>query len=153
MSRASVAPARRAARLLPSIAPTFALAREAKETQLEESQSPVQGTTFDTMAIAAEMRTEVPYEREGHTARTLVREPDLRVVLVVMKGGSIIKEHRAKATASIHVLDGRVRVRMQDRLVELPSARILVLEGGLPHSVEAIEESAFLLTLAWHDDT
>lgn len=120
---------------------------------MEDPQSPVQSTTFDMVAIAAEMRTEGPYEREGHTARMLVREPDLRVVLVVMKGGSIIKEHRAKETASIHVLSGRVRVLLRDRLVDLPSARLLLLESGLAHSVEAMDESALLLTLAWHDNT
>jgi quercetin dioxygenase-like cupin family protein len=120
---------------------------------MEKPQSPAQSTPFDTVAIAAEMRTEGPYEREGHTARLLVREPDLRVVLVVMKGGSIIKEHRAKQTASIHVLSGRVRVRLQDQLVDLPSARLLVLESGLAHSVEAMDESTFLLSLAWHDNT
>ena len=122
-----------------------------KETQMQEPQSPVQGITFDIAPIAAEMRGESAYEREGHTARTLVRETDLRVVLVVMKGGGIIKEHRANETASIHVLSGRVCVRLRDRTVDLPSGRLLVLERGLPHNVEATEESAFLLTLGWHE--
>jgi quercetin dioxygenase-like cupin family protein len=122
-----------------------------KETQMQEPHSPVQGTTFDIAPIAAEMRREEVYEREGHTARTLVRETDLRVVLVVMKGGGVIKEHRAKETASIHVLSGRVCVRLRDRSVDLPGGRLLVLERGLPHNVEAAEESAFLLTLGWHE--
>lgn len=118
---------------------------------MQEPHSPVQGTTFDIVAVAAEMRGEGVYEREGHTARTLVRETDLRVVLVVMKGGGIIKEHRANETASIHVLSGRVRVRLRDRSVDLSSGRLLVLERGLPHNVEATEECAFLLTLGWHE--
>jgi quercetin dioxygenase-like cupin family protein len=107
----------------------------------------VQVSTFDIAPIATEMRGEGTYERDGRTARTLVRETDLRVVLVVMKGGGIIKEHRAHATASIHMLSGHARVRLRDRVVDLTSGRLLVLEGGLPHSVEAADESAFLLTL------
>jgi len=116
---------------------------------MEDVHSRVPGSTFDLASIAAELRGEGVYERDGHTARTLVRETDLRVVLVVMKSGGTIKEHRAKETASIHLLSGRVRVRLRDRLVDLPSGRLLVLEGGLRHTVEAVDESAFLLTLGW----
>jgi quercetin dioxygenase-like cupin family protein len=118
---------------------------------MERPNSPVQGITFDIAPIAAEMRGERGYEREGHTARTMVRETDLRVVLVVMKSGGIVKEHRANETASLHVLSGHVRVRLGDRLVDLPSGRLLVLERWLPHSVEAMDESVFLLTLGWHE--
>ena len=38
---------------------------------------------FDLAAIGRELRAEDAYQRDGHTARTLVREPSLRVVLVV----------------------------------------------------------------------
>ena len=107
------------------------------------------GTVFDIAAVDAEMRRSDAYGREGHTARTLAREADLRIVLVVMKGGAHIAEHRAKDTASVHVLRGHVRLRLPDGAAELPAGRLLVLERGLPHDVEAVEESAFLLTLGW----
>jgi hypothetical protein len=31
----------------------------------------------------------------------------------------------------------------------LPTGTLLALDQGLPHDVEALEESAFLLTIAW----
>ena len=107
------------------------------------------GVVFDLAAIDAEMRHEDAYEREGHTARTLVREDDLRIVLVVMRAGARIAEHRANDTASIHALSGHVRLRLPDNVVDLPAGRLLVLERGLRHDVEAVAESAFLLTLGW----
>ena len=107
------------------------------------------GATFDLGAVDREMRQEAAYLREGHTARTLVREPDLRVVLVVMKAGARIAEHRADETASVHTLSGRIRLRLPDQTVELPPRGLLVLPKGLRHDVEAAEESAFLLTLGW----
>ena len=119
---------------------------------MAETQSPGQGNTFDLAPIVAEMRAEDVYRREGHTARTLVREKDLRVVLVVVKGGGVIKEHRANETASMHVLSGHLHVRLRERLVDLPGGNLLVLERGLPHNVEAIDESVFLLTLGWHQN-
>ncbi|GEL73229.1 cupin domain-containing protein [Myxococcus virescens] len=107
------------------------------------------GTTFDLAAIEREMRREDVYLREGHTARTLVREPDLRIVLIAMKAGARMAEHRASETVSVHALSGHVRLRLPEKTVELPFGRLLVLEKGLRHDVEAIEESAFLLTLGW----
>lgn len=107
------------------------------------------GATFDLAAIDREMRREDAYLREGHTARTLVREPDLRIVLVAMRAGSQMSEHRANETASVHTLSGHIRLRLPDKEVELPAGRLLVLGKGLSHDVQAIDESAFLLTLGW----
>lgn len=109
----------------------------------------VHSASFDMADIAQEMRSEDIYVRDGHSARTLVREADLRVVLIVMREGAVIKEHQAAETASVHALAGHVRLRLPDRAVELPSGRLLVLEQGLRHDVEALEESTFLLTLGW----
>lgn len=107
------------------------------------------GATFDLTAADRDMQQETAYLREGHTARTLVREPDLRIVLVAMKAGARIAEHRADETASVHALRGHVRLRLPDKVVDLPAGRLLVLEKGLRHDVEAMQDSAFLLTLGW----
>jgi quercetin dioxygenase-like cupin family protein len=104
---------------------------------------------LDLAAIDAELRREDAYQRDGHTARTLVREDDIRIVLIVMRAGARIAEHRAKVTASIHALSGQLRLRFPDRDTELFAGRLLVLERELRHDVEALAESAFLLTLGW----
>lgn len=104
---------------------------------------------FDLAAAAAEMRRGDAYVREGHTARTLVREPDLRIVLVVMKAGTRIAEHQANDTASVHTVTGHVRLHLPETIADMPAGRLLVLERGLRHDVEALEESAFVLTLGW----
>ena len=112
---------------------------------------PQGGATFDLTVAGRELRREDAYGREGHAARTLVRESDLRIVLVVLKAGGRIAEHRAGKTASIQTISGLVRVHLPEESVELPTQRLLVLEQGLRHDVEAIEESVFLLTLGWKD--
>jgi quercetin dioxygenase-like cupin family protein len=113
------------------------------------NQSEIQGTIFDLAAVDSELRREDAYQRDGHTARTLVRKPDLRIVLVVMKAGARIAEHRADETAAVHALSGHVRLRLPDSTADLAAGRMLVLERGLKHDVEAVADSAFLLTLGW----
>jgi quercetin dioxygenase-like cupin family protein len=119
---------------------------------MAKPESPEHGITFDLGALEREMREEESYRREGHTARTLVRAPDLRVVLVAIKGGGRIAEHHASESASVHTISGQVRLHLPDRTVELPAGRILVLGRGLRHDVEATTDSAFVLTLGWKNE-
>lgn len=114
---------------------------------MTEPISPARGVTFDLASVAAEMRQDAAYARGGHTARTIVREPDLRIVVVAMTAGNTIKEHKADDTASIHTLTGKINLRLPDREVELPAGNLLVLERGVIHNVEALEDSTFALTL------
>ena len=116
---------------------------------MSRPEPPHQGAVFDLAAIDAELRREEAYGRDGHTARTLVREGDMRIVLVVMRAGARIAEHRAGDTASILALGGNLRLHLPDSVADLPAGRLLVLERGLRHDVEAVLESAFLLTLGW----
>ena len=65
-------------------------------------ESPTHGLRFDLAALAQELRAEPSYAREGHTARTLVRTSDLRVVLVVLRAGKKLLEHHVNVTASVY---------------------------------------------------
>ena len=121
------------------------LSKKGKQVMTTETDD----ITFDLLALDSELRRHDAYLREGHTARTLVRKADLRVVLVVMQAGARMAEHRADETASVHALSGHVRLRLPEKVVELPAGRLLVIERGLRHDVEAVAESAFLLTLGW----
>ena len=107
------------------------------------------GVIFDVNAIDRDLRQEDAYTRTGHTARTLVRERDLRVVQVAMKAGSRIAQHRADETATVHVLIGHLRLRLPSGVVDLAAGQFLLLERGVPHDVEAVAETRFLLTLGW----
>lgn len=125
---------------------------------MTKPDSPEFGVVFDFATICQEMRTEDAYLREGHTARTLVREHDLRVVLVAMKAGSRMAKHIANETVSIQTITGCLRLQLprlarqrEDRMVDLPVGRLLVIERGNEHDVEAVGESAFLLTFGWKD--
>jgi quercetin dioxygenase-like cupin family protein len=111
--------------------------------------SVVGGATFDLVTAERELRQEENYARNGHAARTLIVQPDLRIVLVVMRAAGRIAKHRVDQTASIHALKGQLRLQLDDKAFDVPAGQLLVLEAGLPHDVEAIAESTFLLTLGW----
>lgn len=107
------------------------------------------GPLFELATTARELRADDAYQRDGHTARTLVREPTMRVVLVVMKASARIAEHRAQEITTVHALTGSLRLTMPDRTIELTPGRLLVIPPDLRHDVAALTDSALLLTLAW----
>lgn len=102
---------------------------------------------YDIRKIAQEMRGDAPFQRGGHTARTLTRNPDLRIVAVVMNAGNVIKDHKVDDTAQVSTFSGHVRLRLADEMVDLPAGHVMVIERGVVHNVEAVEESVFILTL------
>lgn len=106
---------------------------------------------FDLPADDQLLRRGDHYLHEGHAARTLVREDALRVVLIAMRAGARIAEHAANATVMIHALTGQVRLHVAKggRTVQLESGRVLVLERGTAHDVEAVVDSTLLVTLGW----
>lgn len=124
---------------------------------MPKPETPEFGIVFDLASIEREMRHEEAYVRDGHAARTLAREHDLRVVLIVMKAGSRIDKHIANETVSIQPLTGRLRLQLprlarqhEDRIVEIATGNLLVLDRGLEHDVEAADDSAFLLSFGWN---
>lgn len=85
----------------------------------------------------------------GRSSKTLVKHPDLRIVLIAMKANTRMHEHTAAGRISVHTLTGHIRLHLPDRIVDLPAGRLLALDQCLPHDVEAAEDSSFLLTLSW----
>lgn len=86
----------------------------------------------------------------GRSSETLVKYDEFRIVLVRMKPGSYMSHHRAEGPISIQALQGRIRVHLPaDRTEDLKPGDLLTLDRCLEHDVEALDESAFLLTIAW----
>ena len=121
-------------------------------TRLPELAQPL--LQFDFAAEMEHLHREHSWQRgAGRSSRTLVKQPDFRVVLVAMKKATEIKEHRAAGRISIHTIAGHLRIKAQDQIVDIPAGHLLALDHGIGHDVEALADSVFLLTIAWPNDT
>ena len=89
----------------------------------------------------------------GRSSKTLVKHPDLRIVLIAMKANTRMHEHTAAGRISVHSLNGHIRLHLPDRVVDLPAGHLLALDRCVPHDVEAAEDTVFLLTLSWPPKT
>jgi quercetin dioxygenase-like cupin family protein len=97
-----------------------------------------------------QLRQEDSWQREtGRSSKTLAKYPDFRIVLILMKSGTRMRQHRAEGRISIQQLKGRVRIHLANQKATLSAGHLLVLDCGVLHDVEALEESALLLTISW----
>jgi quercetin dioxygenase-like cupin family protein len=105
---------------------------------------------FDLPHELEDLRRKESWDREtGRSSKTLAKHPDFRIVLVLMKANTHMNQHRAEGRISIHQLLGKISVRLADQQVNLSEGELLVLDYGVLHDLEALEESAFLLTISW----
>src|ERR1017187_4948428 len=120
----------------------------------------IDGTLSGTLLqfdLASELdqlyRDESWLQATGRSSKTLVKHPDLRIVLIAMKANTRMHEHTATARISVQILRGHIRLHLPEQVVDLPAGHLLALDQSMPHDVEASEDSAFLLTLSWPPET
>ncbi len=115
-------------------------------------ERPLEGPclTFDLPHELARLQTEDTYARTGHNARTLAKYPDTRVVLTALKAASRVRTHETDERIAIQVMVGRVRLWLPfGTKEEIGEGGFAVLDRGIAHELEAVEDSAFLLTVTW----
>ncbi|HEU0169536.1 MAG TPA: cupin domain-containing protein [Chloroflexota bacterium] len=120
--------------------------RESPEARLASPEA-----TLDLRQEITALRAE-PNWQGAHNAKTLVKRDDLRVVLVALKAAGRMDRHQAPGPITIHCLEGRLRIQVEQRTTELGAGQVLFIDAALPHDVEALDQSAFLLTIAWPKD-
>jgi quercetin dioxygenase-like cupin family protein len=90
-----------------------------------------------------------PTGASGRRSETLLKTPRLRVVLVTMRAGAELNEHAAPGPIVIQPLRGRFTVLVDREAREIAAGTMVGIEGDIRHTVRAIEDGAFLLTIAW----
>lgn len=88
----------------------------------------------------------------GRSAQTVFggHEHVLRQTVIALAAGHGLAEHDSPGEATVHVLHGRVRLSTGDLDWEGSPGDLLIVPSAR-HSLDAIEDSAVLLTVAKHD--
>lgn len=106
---------------------------------------------FDLLKEIADSEQKKPWP-SGHNAKTLFKKHDLRIVLITMESAARMKEHHADGTISVQVLKGHIRLNVHGHTYDLRTGNLFTLAASIRHDVEAVEDSAFLLTISWPSD-
>jgi quercetin dioxygenase-like cupin family protein len=109
-------------------------------------QEPETIITIDLNAEIARFPPDVP---SGRRAETLLKTPRLRVVLVTMQAGAELHEHAAPGPITVQPLQGKFTLLVEGEERDIAKGALAAVESGARHAVRAVEDGAFLLTIAW----
>lgn len=123
---------------------TMLRSREEREARI----APTTVHTFDPTAIIQRLRSEPEYQSNGRNGMTLAKTSDLRVLLEVLSEGAALAEHTAPGPITLQVLEGELRFQAGEEVIYVRAGELISLPIRERHSVEALRESAFLLTIA-----
>jgi quercetin dioxygenase-like cupin family protein len=85
--------------------------------------------------------------KSKRTAKTLVKEGPLRVLVVALDAGGKLEEHAVDGPFSVQCLMGRVTAHVAGTDRELRAGDLLVVDTGVTHDIEAKESAALLITI------
>jgi quercetin dioxygenase-like cupin family protein len=94
------------------------------------------------------LRQRLESSKEDRQAASLVKDYGLNVMLMMLKKGARLHEHRTKGPLTVQVIAGVLRFVAANSHDELAAGTLLAVDRDVPHSVEALEESVLLLTTA-----
>jgi quercetin dioxygenase-like cupin family protein len=105
-------------------------------------------TVTFTINDEMDMLTREPEWLSGdRNAVTVVKTPNLSIVLIVIKKGARLCGHEVEGPITIQVLSGAVRFGLGVDSKILRAGTVIALEKAVPHEIEAFESSELMLTI------
>jgi quercetin dioxygenase-like cupin family protein len=107
------------------------------------------GAVFQLADEIRGLRTDLEHTSGERAARTFAKTAGLRVTLVLLKAGATMNPEAIAGGASVQVVAGHLRLQTEGDWRELGPGELVVLAENLREPVTAVDETAFLVTVAW----
>jgi quercetin dioxygenase-like cupin family protein len=103
--------------------------------------------SIDLPLFIERLKEEKTWKDGKRNAITVFKTNELRIVLVALHEGSELARHVADGIISVQVLEGRMQFKTDQQSIEMAKGQMLVLHEEIFHSVTAVEQTVFLLTV------
>ena len=77
----------------------------------------------------------------------LIKADRFETIRLIVPSKSRIPPHQVSGEITLHCLEGRVRIGLENDSIELAADQWVYFDGGVVHSVEGIEDACVLLTI------
>lgn len=103
---------------------------------------------FSLPSLAEDLKSQEEYERSGVAAITLARDDHVTLVLVALRKGTVMREHRAPSAATVVLFSGRVKfVAGEGESTDLEPGALAAFSADVHHAVEALEDAVYLVMI------
>ena len=104
--------------------------------------------TLDLNQAIDQMKRAASWAEKDLMSVTLFKSESMRIVLIGMHENAVLKSHKANGVISVQVLDGVINFVTEQQEAHMEKEQMITLQENIIHSVTALKESFFLLTLA-----
>lgn len=98
-----------------------------------------------------QIKSEATWIESDRNSVTLFKSDSLRIVLIGLHENAILKPHKANGVINVQLIEGKIEFTAEDKTTLLKKMQMVVLQENMIHSVKALTESFFLLTIAMNN--
>lgn len=106
---------------------------------------------MDLNKFIAQLKQETTWADSDRNSITIFKSDHMTIVLIGVHANAELKTHIAKGHINVQVLDGDIKFTAEQQTVSMGKGQMISLKENIPHSVLAIKESFFLLTMMIND--
>ena len=103
---------------------------------------------IDLPSLIEQLKSEDAWTKNDRNAITVFKTTGMNIVLVALHIYAEMPTHTTDGILSVKVLEGKIKFNTPDESLEIKKGQLLTLHAGIPHSLLALEETSFLLTIA-----
>ncbi len=103
--------------------------------------------TIDLLLFIKQLKYEKAWKESDRNAITVFKTTGMCIVLVGLHKDAEMTKHTADGLISVQVLEGQMIFNTDEESIKLSKGQMITLHEGIQHSVLAIEETIFLLTI------
>ena len=95
-----------------------------------------------------QLKNETTWTNSDRNSVTIFKSETMRIMLLGLHENAELKPHKANGVISVQVLEGKINFTAEQQSFLIEKGQMLALQENITHSVMALTESFFLLTLA-----
>ena len=103
---------------------------------------------IDVPDFLSKIKNEPAWENSDRNAMTVYKTEGMRIVLIALHQNAVMEKHSANGIVSVQVLNGEISFTTEEATYNLTKGQMIALHRNVDHSLTAVKESVFLLTMA-----
>ena len=111
-----------------------------------ERATPTTISACDLGALLAQLKHDAGWQQKAHHTVSVRDGQGLRATLMALHAGAVIPPHQVEGPMTAQVLEGRLKFSAGSESTVLLPGHLVTLPAGVQHQLEALEDTAFLLT-------
>lgn len=103
--------------------------------------------SFSIIKEIARLKKEPKWTNGDSNAVTLQKNSNIRIVLISLRKGATLHEHKVEGPITLFLLSGKMNFIAGEEKIVAETNGLIVLEKTIPHDVEALEDTTFIITI------